>query len=299
MNRNSIFSQNKNFIVITILLAFQTLFASRVAIENGKIYPLLNRKSDKIINYYELKPNETINIKTFEVDTLEVYTRVEMSNKKEVDYKYEIEINNKKLLQKKSARYSNVTRGLNGAMISTYNKFSEEIYNGNTNVRIKNICKQIILLKVGGNNVISEHKVIDYIRFTPDNYGDSRIMKMGDKEYTYYDDKSGKIMLALEGPIVLKVMSRYVFSMDEVNSMDYQFKIFDNQNLIGEYKEKAFRSKKAFLVNEVDKNISNADANVLKFSSGMHHISIQNYSAEMDVIFRFYISKSSIEIEEK
>jgi len=75
--KKSIFINWKNIMPIFLLVMFNSiLFASRIDLEDeDKVYPLLNRNTNKIINYYQLNPGDVLRAKTFEVDSLQVYSR--------------------------------------------------------------------------------------------------------------------------------------------------------------------------------------------------------------------------------
>jgi hypothetical protein len=277
-----------------------SLFASRIEmLDDPEVFPLLNRRSNKIINYYKLQPGASLQVKTFEVDSLQIYTRLIMNGKNSIDYNYRAEIDEASYKVDRNATASKITRGLNGDEISSYNTFVKKIPSDNTTVRVTNISSYNILVKITANNVISEHRVIDYIKYSPQEYGDERTMVLRKKTYTYYEDKAGSIKLTLEGPIVLKIMSRYVFTRNYVNRKQYGYRVFSNGNLIGDYQEVAHKSNSSYLRDEEEKMLSTGDANILKLPRGVHKLSVENPDTNLDVIFRFFISKSSIDIEEE
>jgi hypothetical protein len=297
--KKSIFINWKNIMPIFLLVMFNSiLFASRIDLgDEGKVYPLLNRNTNKIINYYELNPGDILRAKTFEVDSLQVYSRLILNGKKEEEYSYKILVNNKPFEITRIAKKSRITRGLNGDEISGYNLYKTFINSDNSEVVITNTSQNKILFKISGNNVISDYRVIDYIRYTPQEYNEERVVLLNDTPYTYYGDSNGSIKLVLEGPIVLKIMSRIVFSRNYVNTKKYRYLVYDNDKLIGEYEEKAYKSNSAYLKDEEEKMLSTGDANILKLDRGIHNIRIENRDKHLDVIFRFYISKSSVQVE--
>jgi len=235
--------------------------------------------------------------KTFEVDSLQVYSRLILNGKKEEEYSYKILVNNKPFEITRIAKKSRITRGLNGDEISGYNLYKTFINSDNSEVVITNTSQNKILFNISGNNVISDYRVIDYIRYTPQEYNEERVVLLNDTPYTYYGDSNGSIKLVLEGPIVLKIMSRIVFSRNYVNTKKYRYLVYDNDKLIGEYEEKAYKSNSAYLKDEEEKMLSTGDANILKLDRGIHNIRIENRDKHLDVIFRFYISKSSVQVE--
>jgi len=60
--KKSIFINWKNIMPIFLLVMFNSiLFASRIDLEDeDKVYPLLNRNTNKIINYYQLNPGDVL-----------------------------------------------------------------------------------------------------------------------------------------------------------------------------------------------------------------------------------------------
>ncbi|MFO7895786.1 MAG: hypothetical protein R6U84_02495 [Candidatus Cloacimonadales bacterium] len=286
--------------LLLILAISSSISASHIELQTDKeVFPLLNRRSNKIINYYQLQPGASIQVKTFEVDSLQIYTRLIMNGNKDIDYNYLVDIDGRQYKVERSAKASRITRGLNGDEISAYNTFVKKIPSDNTIVSVSNTSSYNILVKISANNVISEHRVIDYIKYSPQEYGNERTMVLRKKTYTYYEDKDGSIKLTLEGPIVLKIMSRFVFSRNYVNSKQYGYRVYSNGNLLGDYQEIAHKSPSSYLRNEEEKMLSTGDSNILKLPRGVHNLSVENRDSNLDVIFRFFISKSSIDIEEE
>ena len=154
--KKSIFINWKNIMPIFLLVMFNsTLFASRIDLgDEGKVYPLLNRNTNKIINYYELNPGDILRAKTFEVDSLQVYSRLILNGKKEEEYSYKILVNNKPFEITRIAKKSRITRGLNGDEISGYNLYKTFINSDNSEVVITNTSQNKILFKISGNNIL-------------------------------------------------------------------------------------------------------------------------------------------------
>ncbi|RLC58167.1 MAG: hypothetical protein DRH89_01735 [Candidatus Cloacimonadota bacterium] len=258
---------------------------------------IYNRRNSKIYNYFLLKPAENISCTLVNVDSLTVYSRVVINNGSEINYQYKARIGNEELILDKSAKLSDSTRGVNGESISSYNKYKTKIYEEKTNFSITNISQNNLIFKISGNNVVSSNKEIDYIRFTPNFYGDVKTLILDEKEYTYYTPKSDKIQLTLEGPIVLKIISRMLFDTNYINNSGYRFRVFDNRDFFAEFTEEAYKSKNSWVENEPDIIPSTGDVNIIKLPAGIHHLSIENKDKNKELIFRFYINKASVEIE--
>ncbi len=124
-------------------------------------------------------------------------------------------------------------------------------------------------------------------------------MLINDKEYTYYIPKSREIRLLLEGPVLLKIISRLVFDNLIVKKYNYRFELYDNEELLTIFQEEAHKSAKAVFVDYKDKMPSSGDVNIIKFSKGIHHITIKDCDANRELIFRLYINKSAIKLKEK
>ena len=258
---------------------------------------IYNRRNSKIYNYFLLKPAENFSSTLTNVDTLIVLSRAIIDSGSSLNYQYKIRIGNEELILEKFAKLSDSTRGVNGENISTYNKYKTKIYDGKVNFSITNISKNDLVFKISGNNVVTSNKEIDYIRFTPNFYGDVKTLVLDEKEYTYYTPKSDKIQLTLEGPIVLKIISRMLFDTNYINNSGYLFRVFDNRDIFTEFTEDAYKSKSCWVKNEPDIIPSTGDVNIIKLPAGIHHLSIENKDKNKELIFRFYINKASVEIE--
>ena len=268
-------------------------------ISDPQEFLIYNRRNSKIYNYFILKPTENISCTLVNIDTLKVYSRSIMYNDTATDYQYKVRIGNEELILDKSAKLSESSRGVNGENISSYNRYLTKIYEGRVNFSITNVSKSDLVFKISGNNVVTSNKEIDYIRYTPNFYGDVKTLVLDEKEYTYYAPKSDKIQLTLEGPIVLKIISRMLFDTNYINNSGYRYRVFDNREFFAEFTEKAYKSKRNWIKNEPDLIPSTGDVNIIKLPAGVHHISIENKDNNKNLIFRFYINKASVEIEKQ
>ena len=257
---------------------------------------IYNRRNSKIYNYFLLKPNESISCALINIDTLNVYSRAIISNGSSIDYSYKIKIASEEMILEKSAKLSESSRGVNGESLTSFNKYATVVHDGKVNLSVTNTSRFDLVFKISGNNLTSSNKEIDYIRFTPNFYGDVKTLVLDDKEYTYYTPKSDKIQLTLEGPIVLKIISRMIFDTNYINNSGYKFRVLDNRELFAEFTEQAYKSKRNWIKNEPDVIPSTGDVNIIKLPSGIHHICIEDKDKNKDLIFRFFINKASVEI---
>ncbi len=257
---------------------------------------IYNRRNSKIYTYFILKPAESISCELINIDTLNIYSRSIINSGSLVEYQYQVQISDEKRVINKTAKLSETSRGVNGESISSYNKFARKIDEQRTTLTIYNTFNRELVFKISGDNVITSNKEIDYIRFSPNFYGDEKILVLDEKEYTYYTPKSNKIQLTLEGPIVLKIISRMLFDTNYINNSGYRYRVSDNREYFAEFTEKAYKSKKNWIKNEPDVIPSTGDVNIIKLSDGIHHISIEDRDDNKDLIFRFYINKASVEI---
>ncbi len=279
--------------IISQIAAAQINYLSQI-----EEFLIFNRHNSKIYQYLELKPGSILNCELVEIDTLEVYTRLLLENGN-ADYQYSFQINDEKRKIQKTAKASKVSRGVNGEKVSAYNKFKTGLPPGKNNLRLSNISRYSILIKLQGKNIVNPVKKIDYIRFTPNFYDKEKILVINDKEYTYYVSKAGKIKLTLQGPIVLKVISRMIFDSNLVNKKHYRYQVFDNREFLSEYTEIAYKSQKAWLKYDQEKIPSTGDVNIIKLDEGIHNLELKDNDKNRDLIFRFYINKSSVGIEEQ
>ncbi len=285
--------------IIIFLLFATSLFASKIEIENSTDdFLFFNKKNSKIYTYILLKSGESFQCNTFQIDSLEVYSRLVMNGVDTENYQYEISINDEKRVLEKKATKSKICKGVNGEDISKFNKFKIALLLSNNKIKIKNISGKSIIFKMKNDEIVKSNKEIEFIRFTPNFYGIEKTLLMNEKEFTYYSPKANKVKLTLQGPIVLKIVSRMLFEDNFINKDGYKFNIYDNRKLFSEVTEIAYKSSKAW-IDDSQKTPSTGDVNIIKLSKGIHHIEIENRAQNRDLMFRFYINKSSVGIEKQ
>ena len=155
-----------------------------------------------------------------------------------------------------------------------------------------------MLIKISADNITKSNREIEYIYFSPASYEEEKVIEIDEKSYTYYSAVSQNIRLTLEGPIYLKIVSRLIFENGLTKRYNYRFDVFDNGKLFSTFEEVAHKSLKAIFPEEQKKTPSTGDVNVLKLPAGIHHLEIKDIDLNRELIFRFYISKSSVRILE-
>lgn len=262
-------------------------------------FSIFNSKANKIIKYFLILPEEEIKIKTSNIDSLRIYSRLILEKDYKLSYKYLFIINDEEKKVERSARVSSVSRGLAGEKISTFNKYLYKL-DGNTNdIIIKNVSNQKLLIKIRCNTIRSKDTEVEFVAFTPQIYNDEKVLLINDKEYTYYIPKSREIKLLLEGPVLLKIISRLVFDNLIVKKYNYRFELYDNEELLTTFQEEAHKSAKAIFANYQNKIPSTGDVNIIELSDGLHHIVIKDCDRNRELIFRLYINKSAVKLEEE
>ncbi|MCK4339490.1 MAG: hypothetical protein KAW87_05845, partial [Candidatus Cloacimonetes bacterium] len=271
------------FIVVLILsiLIFNSVLAkSNISeikyMKTTKEFSIYNSKASKIIKYFLILPEEEIKIRTVNIDSLRIYSRLIFEENDKLNYKYLIIINNEERIIKKSTRVSTLSKGLHSEKISSFNKYLCKL-DGNTNdIIIKNLSIQKLLIKIRGNTIKSKDTQIEFVAFSPQFYQDDKVLIIDEKEYTYYTPKSGEIKLILEGPVLLKIISRLVFGNHITKKYNYRFELYDNAELITTFQEEANKSAKAIFADYQNRTPSKGDVNIIKFSEGLHNIIIKD-----------------------
>jgi hypothetical protein len=295
----------KKFFILLLFVSLLTSFLYSASPEPKIEYllkpykfPIFNINTEKIITYYLLKPNEEIKARAIGVDSLYIYTRLIIMDDSSLSYSYSLQIGNSPPIKiDKSARKSSVSRGIAGEDISTYNKFTVELDSALQIIKIKNLSEKDFIVRLRGNNLSEPTPNISYVSFVPQKHGIEKTILIDEQEYTYYQASNEKIELTLEGPILLKIISRLVFPNSIEERYSYRYNLYDNGELICTVTENAYKSRKAVLQDEPEKAISTGDVNIIKLSEGIHHLVVEDCNQNRDIIFNFYINKGSIETE--
>lgn len=290
----------KKIVILSLFISlFLPIWAGQVKI-TGDIeeFPIFNRNNSKIYNYHLIKPGGTAEFTVSGADTLDIITRVLLNDKNYSQYEYSLQMDDEIRRVQKAIKKSNITRGIGGEEVSTYNNLKISLQNDIQKFRFGNISSFSILIKLNADQANQSNPDIEYIRYTPDIYGSEMTLLVGEKAYTYYATNSD-IKVTLEGPVVLKIISRLLFDSNFVNKRNYEYKVFDNGEMVSKFTEDAYKSEKSVLKNKDNIIPSTGDVNIIKFGKGIHEIVIRDGAVNRDIIFRLYISKTSVELEKQ
>ncbi len=289
--------KNKIIIFVILIISLNFLFAGQIKYDKDyKKHKLYNKDTKKILNYFLILPGDEIKFTTFDVDTISIFTRI--INDKILTYQYKIYFNSTSKTITKTSKPSQISRTLKGESVSSYNKYVRTLDSKNK-IIIENISKEELLVKVSADKAEKSIKNVEYVKFSPEFYESEKIISIDEKSYTYYTSGSNKIRFVLEGPVLIKIISRLIFDDILNNNLGYEFKVFDNGKEITSFTERAHKSRKAIILEMKDKTISTGDVNILELPAGVHNISLEDIDSNRNLIFCFYINKSSIGILDK
>ena len=293
----------KLFIVFIILISSLQLSAQQSELtftQEPDEFVLYNSNNQKMYSYYIVLSKGNITLTTSNIDTLEIYSRIFCDqNEESSSYEYVLTYNARTDTIHKTCKQSSITRGVNGQAVSTYNKSVITLNNTQNGIKIINISPMPVLFKFDYNSPTNYSSQHEYIAYSPDIYGDEKVLVLNDKEYTYYEPSNNKIGLDLEGPIYLKIISRVIFDTPATKKMDYQYDVYDNNELLSSFSEIGYKSSKSVLPKNIEHIPSTGDVNILHFDKGAHHIEIRKTSNNHEVMFRFYINKTAVYVGDR
>jgi hypothetical protein len=283
-------------LLIFVLLVYCVASASQINHNSKESFNLFNKQTGKIIKYQLLNPGENIVYTITKADTLQIFTRVVVEDLDREFYEYNISASKYDKVLQKSIKYSSVTRGLGGEKVSAYNYITLPPESYEKKIQIKNISKMKMLVKVRSNKIRNSVNDVEFIRYSPSVYDDEVNVQIDDRTFTYHSANSKPIELTLEGPILLKIVSRVIFN-DTVNKKKkYRYSVYDNDVLISEFNEESYKSKKAILNDDTSKTPSSGNTNIVRLDSGIHKLRIEDNDKSRKLMFRLYISRSSVGI---
>jgi hypothetical protein len=283
-------------ILVVLVIMSSTLSGGEIRFSSSpQEIQLFNSSNNKIMNYIVVKPQEKIRFQAIGVDSLIIYSRI--SGEEQRDYNYLVKQKNEEKIVNRTSKKSKVTRTLSGDFVSAYNSYKLGI-GGNRSMTIINNWGKEIYFKIVANKNERDFNDYEYIRFSPQFYENEIAVEISDKIYTYYQVDNSNIAFDLEGPVLLKIISRLILDDNFQNNKGYQLTVYDNGEQLAHFEEKAQQSAKAFFPEIPDKIPSTGDINIVQIPAGKHHIEIKDGILNRDLIFRFYINKSSIGISE-
>ncbi len=284
-------------LLIFLFILSSYLFSGQIDFGNGyKNFRIFNKNNHKIFTYYLLRKNEELKFSTVDIDTLRIYTRIIIKNETQNLYRYELSLPEENNIIEKTVKKSKVSRGLGGETVSSYNLIKLPLNDPNQKIILKNLSGIELLVKISAKNHIPSNRDIDFVRYSPGKYERELVLKIDDRSYTCYTSNSKSIEFILEGPILLKIISRMIFENNLINRSNYRYNIYDNDNLLMTFEDVAYKSKRAIIEYDMAKIPSTGDINIIKLEKGLHHIRVEDADSNRDLLFRFYISKSAIGI---
>jgi len=321
-------------LIITLLIIINTfiLHAGTVKYNNApEKFKVFNKKSKKIITYYKVMPGKILSISTNRLNEVSILSRVLIDTKTNINsYTYSVNFNNSlnsvstvtKLVKPSSSTY-----GLGGEIVSAFNKYRIDlkvytnIIDNNSlgknaskfklnrslqnKLEIRNVSNYTILYKVTSKDIIKSKKdIVEYIHFTPNIYNKEIEITNGEKNYNYFtssnkEEKDKLLSLQLEGPVILKIVSRMLFSDDKnfTESSGYEYNILNNDSMLVNFNEKCIKSRKTTILGNNSITPSRGTTNIIKLEKGIHNITIEAPNPNRDLAFRFYINKKSISMK--
>jgi len=252
---------------------------------------LINRKNDKIYSYYKLNPNEVLKFRVNHKDSVVIFSRIIIKSKKKTEYSYELIKPKSVKTVTRNSKQSKQTFGMNGEIISSFNKYKFKPAKDRYVYKIVNSSQNELLIKIKDDNTRNLEK-LEYTTFSPQEYSSEIVLEISGKEFTYYSGNSQNIEFLLEGPVYLKFVSRLLYDSGNEKQRNYTFSIFDNGTFKTEKTISTYRSRKTKEISGTFKDVSKGDVQILRLEAGKHKIKFS--TSDKSLIFRFYISKKSI-----
>ncbi|MBN2460274.1 MAG: hypothetical protein JXB60_01595 [Candidatus Cloacimonetes bacterium] len=286
------------FLMITAVLFFvPVLEAGEILYEKeARNIRLYNRESGKILTYKILNRNEKMDFTVRELDTLRVYSRIYTEDEK--TYGYQLTINGEIRDITRTGRSSKFTRTLAGREVSGYNSYLTALNAAETRISLLNTSEFEILFKIVNPGEAYSQKEIDFIRYSPQRYTMKKNLEVKGKTYTYFTADSTNIEFSLEGPVVLKIISRLIFEDNFTVQYNYRYNVYMDEILLSTCSETAYPSSVALLRNKNDRITSRGNVNILEIPAGIHQLKIEDNDTNRDLLFRLFISKSAVELNE-
>jgi hypothetical protein len=284
----------RKIIFFAMLLSFLSGFAGNITVlSDNEIFHMVNKKSKKIYPYHILTPNTSIKVQVSQIDSLEILTR-QIITSDLIEYQYSVQSKDSLRSIQKSARSSSVSSGVSGEKISTYNKFVMEIPASKEVITVKNVSKHSIIIKFNADKYTRKLEEVDFVAFTPEKYGKEVVLNTQDNNYTYFSPNDREIILTLDGPMQLKIISRLLFEDTITSHLTYRYEISTDDEFIVEHLETAVKSSKTNLINNNEIGVSTGNVQFVDVENGKHQIRVKAPDDNRNVIFRFFINKNRI-----
>ena len=276
-------------------IAFLICFAVMVTVmvranQKNRIYYLFNNNTGKLYRYYHLSPGEkySTNISP-EVDSLIVYSRLILNADIPVEYSYQFITGTIDETVTRSIKPSSSTRGVSGAKVSAWNRYKYFRSNDDNRVTLTNSGNSEILVKINTPEVKKYSRKTEYIAYPPD-YDDGMLQVIiKDDFYTYYKAGKDGISMELEGPLLMKVVSRLI--VNEVEDISYSWSSYlDGEECLTVAESSPYSTSTLADSSSV---VTRGKSNIIQVPDGLHTLQIRDIEPD-EIIYRFYLNKTAI-----
>ncbi|MCF7919525.1 MAG: hypothetical protein K9N06_06405 [Candidatus Cloacimonetes bacterium] len=275
---------------ILFVICFVILFIVMVqANQKNRIYYLFNNNTGKLYRYYHLMPGEKYSGSIVDADSLIVYSRLILDADIPAAYSYQFSTGNFEDIVTRKISPSSSSRGVSGSKVSAWNSYKYFPMPEDKKFNIINDSDRELLVKVTLPDQKTYRKKTEFIAYPPDRAADSIQLLNKDNDYTYYlADKDG-ISMQLEGPLLLKVISRLI--VKDVEFLSYSWAAYLDEEEILTVDAAAPYSKTCLA--DSSSIVTRGKVNILKVPAGIHTIKIMDLEPD-EIIYRFYLNKTAI-----
>lgn len=271
-------------VFVLCILAFAASIVASLHVSD-KFY-LFNQNTEKLYRYFLLEPGESYHKNISDADSIVVYTRILKPSSDTKTYEYQIKTSKYQDNITKKINISKSTKAVSGDKVSSYNSYKYYTLPSDKDVLIKNTGSQKLLVKISVPGSSGKVKEVEFISYPPDYYNETYSVNISDKNYTYYDAGTNGIEFQLEGPAVLKVISRLI--VDKVDDLSYSWEaemdgsIFNTAEAVSPYSGSSLSDGTSIVTKGV--------THELEIPAGIHKIKIRNVEPEA-ILYRFYLKK--------
>lgn len=271
------------FLVFVFLFISVSLTAGNS--ENNKFY-LFNQNTEKFYSYYLLESGESYYKNIADSDSIVVYTRI-LNPAPEMDsYSYNIKTSKYQDDVTKKIRMSKSTSAVSGEKVSSWNSYKYYTLPSDKDFLVKNTANARLLVKISKPGSKTKSKSPEFIAYPPDDYSEIVRVNINDKDYKYYDADADGIEVQIEGPALLKVISRLI--VDKVDNLSYSWEatmdgaIVTAANAVSPYSGSALSDNSS----KVTKGV----VHLIEIPSGIHQLSIKDVEPDA-ILYRLYLKK--------
>ncbi|MCF7911190.1 MAG: hypothetical protein K9M99_01575 [Candidatus Cloacimonetes bacterium] len=275
------------FLLIFVLMVIMVVNAS----QKQKKYYVFNSSSGKLYKYIKLMPGEKYSWETSAPDSITVISRLITNAVADSQYFYDAVYDGESHKVSRNIRFSNISRGVNGDKVSSWNSYRFYLTLPGKKLVINNSSGHPMLVKVNPDTrKVKKHKTdTDYIAYPPDYYDNSLDILVNDKVYTYYQGNYNGIALDLQGPLNLKIINRLI--VDKVENLSFNWKAYLDDKEILEAADSLPYSTSCLA--DSSSIVTQGKINIINIPKGKHTVKIVD-SQPQGILYRLYISKSAV-----